>query len=311
MDQQKIDILLCTKVWQPAPWIEGLYKSHLVNKIHIWPTEADLSNVQALFVWKPLDQGVVEKLPNLKWVSSLGAGVDHLVNDPQIPEHISITRIVDPFLTRDMTNYCLMTVMMHQRSMDQHAHNQKAAIWDRLPYHNLKVGLLGLGELGGHCATSLSSLGFEVSGYSRTQKNIEGVSCYSGDQLTEFLQPLDVLINLLPVTPKTEGILDTSFFSKMKKGAYLINVARGNHLIEEDLISALESGQLSGAQLDVFREEPLPTDHPYWSHPKIKITPHVASVTSPYSAIKLLLKNTERLIAGEELLHQINRKVGY
>ncbi|NVK86430.1 MAG: hypothetical protein HWE21_19025, partial [Cytophagia bacterium] len=115
MDKQKIDILFCTKVWNPQLWVEGLSNSPLVNKIHVWPTDEDLSDVEALFVWKPMDEGVVDRLPKLKWVSSLGAGVDHLVTDPQIPANIPITRIVDPCLTRDMTNYCIMGVMMHQR----------------------------------------------------------------------------------------------------------------------------------------------------------------------------------------------------
>lgn len=311
MDQQKVDILICTKAWQPEPWVKGLSESQLINKIHIWPTKEDLTNVQVLFVWKPLDEAVVERLPNLKWVSSLGAGVDHLVNDPQIPNHLPITRIVDPFLTRDMTNYCIMGVMMHQRSMDLHQSNQANAHWGRLPYTNLKVGVLGLGELGGHCAITLSSLGFEVSGFSRTPKQIEGLQCFSGKALKEFLAPLDVLINLLPVTPHTDSLLNKDFFNQMNQGTYLINVARGNHLVEDDLISALDEGQLSGALLDVFRQEPLPEDHPFWTHPKIKITPHLASVTTPASAIQLLLKNTQRLIRGEELLHQVDRENGY
>lgn len=311
MDKQKIDILLCTKVWQPEPWIEGLSNSELVNKVHVWPTDEDLSEVEALFVWKPLDPGVVERLPNLKWVSSLGAGVDHLVNDKQIPAHIPITRIVDPYLTRDMTNYCIMGVMMQQRSIDEHRLNQESSTWNRLPYSNLKVGILGLGELGAHCASTLAGLGFEVSGFSRTPKEIENVSCYSGDQLSSFLSPIDILINLLPVTPQTESILNENVFTQMKKGAYLINVARGNHLVEEDLIKVLDSGHLSGALLDVFREEPLPKTHPFWKHTKIKITPHVASVTSPDSALQLLQKNIARLTKGEELLHQVDRGAGY
>lgn len=311
MDQQKIDILLCTKVWNPEPWVQGLSKSPLVRKVHVWPTEEDLSAVKALFVWKPMNEGVVENLPNLEWVSSLGAGVDHLVNDSQIPKDIPITRIVDPFLTRDMTNYCIMGVMMYQRSIDQHRQNQSNAHWDRIPYQNLKVGVLGLGELGAHCATTLASLGFEMSGFSRTPKQLDNVACYSGDNMEDFLAPLDVLINLLPVTPQTESILNSELFGQMKKGAYVINVARGNHLVEEDLIKALGSDQLSGALLDVFREEPLPKVHPFWNHPKIKITPHVASVTSPDSAISLLQNQIERLTKGHELLHLVDRSAGY
>lgn len=311
MVQHKLDILLCVKAWQLEPWVEGLSQSPLVNKVHIWPTKEDLSNVDALLVWKPLDEGVVAKLPKLKWVSSLGAGVDHLVGDPQIPDHIPVTRIVDPFLARDMTNYCIMGVMLCQRSMDQHRRNQANAHWNRLPYSNLNVGVLGLGELGRHCATTLAGLGFNVSGFSRTPKQIENVQCYSGDDLPYFLSHPDILINLLPVTPQTESILDHRFFQLINDGAYIINVARGNHLVEEDLIPALDSGKISGALLDVFRQEPLPQDHPFWHHPKITITPHVASVTTPESAIQLLLTNASRLIEGKELLYEVDRRAGY
>lgn len=311
MDKQKIDILIATKAWKPEPWVEGLKNCEFVNKVHVWPTEEDLSNVKALFVWKPLDSGVVEKLPNLKWVSSLGAGVDHLVGDEQIPSNLPITRIVDPFLTRDMTNYCIMGIMMHQRSFFKHQQNQKDKVWDRIPYQNLKVGVMGLGALGGHLAEHLVALGFEVSGFSRTQKSIEGVKCYAQADFDSFLSEPDVIVNLLPVTPQTESILDKATLLKMKQGAYLINVARGNHLVENDLLDVLDQNHLSGALLDVFREEPLPQDHTFWSNDKITITPHVASVTTPDSALKLLKTNIERLIASEELLHQVDRTAGY
>ena len=311
MDQQKIEILIATKVWEPKPWVDGLSQFDTVAEVHVWPTEADLSNVEALFVWKPLDAGVVENLPNLKWVSSLGAGVDHLVGDEQIPASIPMTRIVDPYLTRDMTNYVVMAVMMHQRSMLKHLENQKKQHWNRIPYQHLKVGVLGLGELGGHCATHLAKLGFETSGFSRTPKTLDGVQTFSEGNMSTFLKDLDILVNLLPVTSQTESILDQSFFDQMKDGSFLINVARGNHLVETDLIQVLDSGKLSGAMLDVFREEPLPQDNPLWQHPKVIMTPHVASVTSPESALKLLGKNIDQLITGRELMHQVDRKAGY
>lgn len=311
MDKQKIDVLIATKVWNPQPWIEGLSQLDTVNKVHVWPTQDDLTNVEALFVWKPLDAHVLNQLPNLKWISSLGAGVDHLVTDEQIPEHLPITRIVDPYLTRDMTNYVIMAIMMHQRSMLSLIKNQQEAQWDRIPYNDLKVGVLGLGELGGHCAQHLAQLGFETLGFSRTPKKISGVETFSGDQMANFLEHLDVLVNLLPVTPTTESILNARLFEQMKKGAYLINVARGNHLVEEDLLKALDKGQLSGATLDVFREEPLPQDNPLWQHPKVMITPHVASVTTPASALELLRTNINKLLEGQELLHLVDRSAGY
>ena len=311
MDQQKIDILIATKVWNPKEWVERLNQFDTVGQVHVWPTEANLTHVRALFVWKPLDADVLKRLPNLEWVSSLGAGVDHLVEDQQIPSHLPITRIVDPYLTRDMTNYVIMGLMMYQRSMLEHLANQKQSHWDRLPYRNLEVGVIGLGELGTHCASHLAELGFITSGYSRRPKRIESVQCYAEGQLEEFLGTIDVLVNLLPVTPKTESILNANLFSQMKDGAYLINVARGNHLVEEDLMKALDEKKLSGALLDVFREEPLPIDHPLWQHPKVIITPHVASVSAPESVMELLKQNIDRLIRGEELLHPIDRKAGY
>lgn len=311
MDKQKIEILIATKIWDPQPWLEGLSQFETVSKVHLWPTNEDLRNVKALFVWKPLDKGVINRLPKLKWISSLGAGVDHLVADTQIPAEIPITRIVDPFLTRDMTNYVIMSVMMYQRSMLDHLQNQRDKHWDRIPYSAIKVGVLGLGELGAHCARHLSMLGFDTFGFSRTAKNIEGVSTFSGTNRSAFLKKLDVLVNLLPVTPQTDSILNAELFDQMKDGSYLINVARGNHLVEHDLMNALDSGKLSGATLDVFRQEPLPEANPLWEHPKVLITPHVASVTTPASAMQLLAKNIERLGMGEDLLHQVNREAGY
>ena len=307
----KIEILIATKVWNAKPWVEGLSTSEHISKIHVWPTEADLSHVEALFVWKPLDEGVIQKLPNLKWISSLGAGVDHLVGDAQIPEYIPITRIVDPFLTRDMSNYVAMGVLMHQRSIQAHESNQARHHWDRIPYKNLKVGIMGLGELGLHCAKLLHQMGFEVYGWSRTKKIIEDIITYSTEQIDQFLENADVLVNLLPVTPKTENIINNRLLAQLPEGAYLINVARGNHLIEQDLIDALDRDHLSGALLDVFREEPLPEESPLWNHPKVTITPHVASVTSPGSAISLLLENIQRLQNEQPLLYAIDRYVGY
>lgn len=311
MDQQKVDILISSSVWDPKPWVEGLSKSPLVGNIHVWPTKADLSNVEVLFVWKPLDSGVIDLLPNLRWISSLGAGVDHLMTDPQIPTTVPITRIVDPFLAQDMTNYVIMGVMMYQRSMLKHLENQKFKNWDRITYQPLKVGVMGLGALGGHLSKKLVDLGFEVHGFSRTIKSLEHVECHDNSRLDEFLANSEVLVNLLPVTPSTTDILNSGLLSKLPKGSYLINVARGNHLVESDLLDALDSGHLSGALLDVFKEEPLPVENPLWVHPKITITPHVASVTTPSSAIDLLLENLKNLKEGKELLHTVELARGY
>ena len=311
MDQQKIEILISSSIWDAKPWVEGLSQSGLVRKVHVWPTNEPLNHVEGLFVWKPLPNGVVSRLPNLKWISSLGAGVDHLVNDPQIPRHIPITRIVDPMLTRDMTNYVIMGIMMYQRSMEQHRLNQQHRVWKRLTYKPLRIGVMGLGALGGHLAKHLVALGFEVYGFSRTIRQIAGVTSFSHDGLDEFLANAEVLVNLLPMTPHTSGILNAKLFDKLPDHAYLVNVARGNHLKAKDLLASLDSGKLSGALLDVFSEEPLPAESPLWVHPKIIITPHVASVTTPESAINLLLENLKRLASCQPLLHQVDIDAGY
>ncbi|MFT6873361.1 MAG: glyoxylate/hydroxypyruvate reductase A [Roseivirga sp.] len=311
MDQQKVDILISSSVWDSKPWVEGLSKSDLVGEVHVWPTKADLTNVEVLFVWKPLAEGVIDLLPNLKWISSLGAGVDHLMIDAQIPSDLPITRIVDPFLARDMTNYVVMGLMMHQRSMLSHLENQKSNTWERITYQSLKVGVMGLGALGGHLTEKLVGLGFEVCGFSRTLKVIDRVTCFDASGIKDFLGQAEVLVNLLPVTPQTTDILNKEVFEGLPKGAYLINVARGNHLVEQDLIDSLDQGHLSGALLDVFRVEPLPSDSALWRHPKVIITPHVASVTTPKSAIELLLNNLARLKTGEDLLHTVNINQGY
>ena len=298
---KQLDILISPGNWNPEPWVEGLTASPLVRQMHVWPTEADLSTVEMLLVWKPLPEGVISRLPSLKLLSSMGAGVDHLLGDPQIPQSLPVMRIVDQYLAIDMTNYVMMSLLIYQRNYHQLRANQEKNLWDRLPYHQLKVGVLGLGALGGHLAEQLVRSGFEVYGFSRTAKEIEGVKTYHGDEMDEFLAQPEVLVNLLPLNDHTKGILNYELFSKLNKGTYLINVARGGHLIDDDLLKALDEGLLSGAVLDVFNEEPLPSDHPFWQRKDIIITPHVASVTTPHSAIIQVLENAERFLNGQPL----------
>ena len=306
-----MEILISSGNWPPEEWVQGLSQDKNITKVHAWPCQDNLDAVEVLLVWKPLPDGVIAKLPNLKFISSMGAGVDHLLGDPQIPVNIPVARIVDTRLRLDMCNYVMMAVMMFQRQFNLQKTNQQESQWERITYENKRVGVMGLGELGAHLAITLVNAGFDVSGYSRTAKSIEGVDCYTAEEQDQFLCNLDVLVNLLPVTTHTENILNRSLFSKLKKGCYLINVARGAHLNEQDLIDSLESNQLSGAMLDVFKQEPLPADHPFWTHPKITVTPHVASVTTPSSAMKLVLENCRRLMVKEELLYLVDLKRGY
>jgi glyoxylate/hydroxypyruvate reductase A len=298
---KKLSILISPGNWNPQPWQQGLSESELIDEIHVWPTEANLDKVELLLVWQPLPAGVIDRLPNLKFISSMGAGVDHLLGDDQIPKDLPVMRIVDKYLAIDMTNYVLMSLMIYQRRYHQLIENQKNNKWDRIAYKTTKVGILGLGALGSHLARQLVQSGFEVYGFSRSPKSIEGVKSYAGDDMDEFLQQPEVLVNLLPLNDYTRDILDYGLFSKMQKGAYLINVARGGHMVEADLLKALDDGLLSGATLDVFRKEPLPGAHPFWGRNDIVVTPHVASVTTPDSAINQVLENCQRFINGEAL----------
>ena len=308
---KQIDILISAGVWNPQPWVEGLSESDIVRQVHVWPTEADLSTVALLLVWKPLPAGVIARLPNLKFLSSMGAGVDHLIGDAQIPGDLPVMRIVDKYLTIDMTNYVLMSLMIYQRKYHLLRANQKASHWDRIGYAKTKVGIMGMGELGSHLARQLVQSGFEVYGYSRSQKSIEGVKSYDANGLDEFLSQPEVLVNLLPLNDYTADILNYELFCKMQKGSFLINVARGGHLVEDDLLRALDEGLLTGATLDVFKQEPLPPDHPFWAREDIIITPHVASVTTPHSAIRQVLENCQRFLNDEPLKYLADLKRQY
>lgn len=245
----------------------------------------------------------------------MGAGVDHILRDPELPENIKITRIVDEQLTEDMADFVLVLVLNHLRNINLHHENEQNREWKQEPYRrvsDVKVGILGMGELGRTTGKKLSHYGFAVRGWTRTRRELKNVKLYTGqEELDAFLSKSDILICLLPLTPETENILNQELFKKLPKNAYVINVARGKHLVEEDLIIAIDQGHLSGAALDVFREEPLPAEHLFWAHPKIHVTPHVASVTNPSSVVFQVLENYKRMKNGEDLKNVVNKEKGY
>ena len=225
---------------------------------------------------------------------SLGAGVEQILRDPNIPLEIPIIRLVEPCVASRMSEYVLLSVLRFHRQAFEYQELQKSQHWKPLPLpliNSCTVGILGLGALGLTTAQRLKSIGFPVRCWSRTNKDIKEIECFHGaDQLKRCLSTCQVLVCLLPLTSKTRGILNSETFLAMPKGSYLINVARGQHLVEQDLLDALDSGQLSGACLDVFSSEPLPQDHPFWLHPNITITPHVATQTdSEYWTESILL----------------------
>lgn len=279
-----------------------------------WASPGDIADIEYAFVWAP-EPGALRSFPNLKCIFSIGAGVDHLLKDPDLPDGVPIVRMVEPELTQGMTEYVTMHVLRCHREVPALEQQQRDRVWHELiaPTAPIrKVGLLGFGVLGQDSARVLHALNFDLASWSRTPKQVEGVQSFHGPEgLDPFLARTEILVCLLPLTAETEGILDRSLLAKLPRGAWLINAGRGGHQVEDDILEALDSGQLSGAVLDVFRTEPLPADSPFWSHPKVTLTPHIASVTQQRSAIEQVVANIRRIEGGEAPLNTVDRALGY
>jgi len=249
----------------------------------------------------------------LKAVLSLWAGVEKIQNNPTL--QVPLARMVDPGMSAGMAEYVLGHVMRHHLGMDADILNRTGP-WQNRPAPPLAkdrpVGILGLGALGSAAAQRLSAQGFPVSGWARTQKNLPGIACHSGaDGLQDVLERAQILVLLLPLTGETENILNAETLAMLPRGAVVINPGRGPLIDDEALLDALDSGQLSHATLDVFRTEPLPDDHPFWEHPRVTVTPHIASETRPQTAAQTIAENIRRGEAGEPFLHLVDRQRGY
>lgn len=279
--------------------------------VRVWPETGDEKEIQFAVTWNHTP-GALNSLNHLKAVSSFGAGVDHLLRDPQLPP-VPVTRIIYDDLAGEIAEFVTAVILNHKRNLFHHFQEQKAGRWSPLAGKSKNsAGILGLGALGKTAARRLADAGFDVFGWSRTPRAIPGVACYSGETgLDKLLPHAHFLVCMLPLTPKTAGILNARVFERLPGGACLINVGRGQHLVESDFLAALDSGRLGGACLDVFDQEPLPAGHPYWGHPKIFITPHIAGMTDPDSAALQIADNYRRLMKGLPLINRINRQAGY
>jgi len=272
----------------------------------------NFDEVEFAVVWNH-PEGVLLNYPNLKAISSYGHGVDGLLADRKLPEGVPLVRLTDETMAKWMSEYLLAVVLLQRRQLIRHAENSDFIEWgisSRFPGNQLSI--LGLGYLGQAAAKVFLKMGFDVSGWSRTLKKVEGVNSFSGNSgLIEMFKNTDYLVNLLPLTTKTTDLLNRETLSKLKRGAYLINVGRGKTLVEGDLISLLDEGKLSGACLDVFRKEPLAEEHPFRKHKKILITPHNSSSTPPDSVAPQILENYRRAVSGRQLLNLIDLAHGY
>ena len=272
------------------------------------------SDVDIAVVWRP-PGGWLASLPNLKLTVSIGAGIDHIAEDPQYPSHIPVLKTVGPDMVQRMREYVVLHVLRLHRLLPLLQEYQSQVIWKQ-PITPIapqrQVGIMGMGSMGKVAARSLAELGFDVRCWSRSTKDIPGVKSYAGDeQMQNFLSGTEILVCLLPLTETTKGILNGTLFASLPKGACLINAARGQHLMEQDLLDALADGQISQATLDVFTTEPLPQDHEFWLHPKVLVTPHVASLIDPVSGGKIIAENIKRYTRGEMLEGMTDVNKGY
>ena len=282
-------------------------------------SEADKNDVRYALVWKQRP-GSLMNLPKLEVIFSLGAGVDHVFHDTQIPD-VPIVRIVSPDLTMRMSEYVVWQVLDHHRLGLRYREQQKQRVWHedrRQPAaHEVNVGILGLGVLGRDAAQKLRTLGFRVSGWSRRLQTIEGVTTHYGkDGLKDFLKDVDILVCLLPLTPDTKNILSMNIFAQLKPegplGApVLINAGRGGLQNEADILAALDRGMLSAVTLDVFNKEPLPKDSPLWTHPQVIVTPHAAASSSPQALVPEIVAQIESYERGEPLKNIVDKAAQY
>jgi glyoxylate/hydroxypyruvate reductase A len=298
---------------QSASWARYFEAEAPDIAFRVWPDAGDLAEVEYLIAWRWPPE-FLKSLPNLKVLLSVSAGVDHL-DVSTVPAHVQIARMIEPGMQDAMAEYVAMAVLALHRDLPHYLLSQAERRWAPLPLRpagERSVGVMGLGVLGRAALARLAPFGFRLSGWSRSAKTIAGVTCYAGDVgLSPFLAGCDILICLLPLTEATRGILGQPLFDALPRGASVINVGRGGHLDEAALLAALDGGQLSSAILDVCDPEPPRPDDRLWRHPKILLTPHIASMALASTAAPILLRNILRHRKGEPLLGRVDRTLGY
>jgi glyoxylate/hydroxypyruvate reductase len=301
-------------------WADGFAAALPNHKVVTRADAYDPAEIDYIFIWKPKPDAFAG-LYNLKAILSLGAGVDALLRNPSLPDGVPISRFMDDDLTRRMSDYVLAQVTMHQRLFTRFKRDQQAKVWKQLypaPAWDTAVGVMGLGSLGADVIRHLKVFGYKLRGWSRTEKQIDGVETFAGaEQLDAFLAGTDILVNLLPLTAETQGILNTDTFAKLKRGGIdgtgpvVINAGRGGHQREADLVKALTDGTLGAASLDVFEVEPLPQDSPLWDLDNCYITPHIAAASSERTGVAYFSKAIIDFEAGRPLPSVVDRTRGY
>lgn len=314
----KPSILIAATGWDQEAWAAPIVDAEPNRGIQFWPEVVDPDNVGYAVVWRPAD-GLFTRLPNLRAIFSMGAGVDHLIFRNDLPD-VPIVRMVDPDLTSRMTEWVTLQVLTHFRQQAAYARQQKERRWHELRQPaagELRVGIMGLGVLGSDAASVLVRLGFQVAGWSRRPSNVAGVQSFHGqDQLNAFLGRTDILVSLLPLTPETRGILAMPLFRKLARDGklgspVLINAGRGALHVEMDIIEALDAGVLGAASLDVFETEPLAVSSPLWDRRDVFITPHCAAWSAPETLARHILKDIAAFEGGAPLPNVVDRAAFY
>ncbi|HEX4325739.1 MAG TPA: glyoxylate/hydroxypyruvate reductase A [Burkholderiales bacterium] len=278
----------------------------------LWPQGNDAAHDVAV-CWKP-PPGFFRGR-RFRAIFNMGAGVDALLQDPELPADTPIIRLEDAGMAEQMEEYVAWAALGYLRNMDVYARQQRRAEWTQLdprPRENFCIGIMGLGLLGERVARYLRAMGFPVRGWNRSERSIEDVTCHAGDAgLSEFLAGTQMLVCMLPLTPATQGVLNRALFAQLPRGAYLVSIGRGLHLVEKDLLDALDSGQLAGALLDVMPQEPLPAEHAFWRHPLVTVTPHISAQTLIEASMHQIAEKIGAFMRGEAVSGVIDRNKGY
>jgi glyoxylate/hydroxypyruvate reductase A len=314
-----VSLLFAAPGWHEGPWLKR-FAALLPGRAIVTPqTLVDRVAVRYAIVWAH-PRGLLAELPKLEAIFSLGAGVDHILSDPRLPD-VPIARIVDPDLTARMSEWVVLHCLMHLRQARRYQRQQRERIWDddhdQPAAADVRVGVLGLGELGRDAAQKLAALGFQVAAWSASAKTAPGIACFDGPAgLEAMLARTDILVSLLPLTSATRGLLSARLFAKLARdgrlgGPILLNAGRGGLQVEADIVAALDSGVLKGASLDVFETEPLPRESRLWTHPAIFVTPHNSAISHPDSVACAIAEQIQAHERGEPLSHVVDRGRGY
>ncbi|MES2258664.1 MAG: glyoxylate/hydroxypyruvate reductase A [Pseudomonadota bacterium] len=308
-------ILLYRADGKTEPWIKDFAKHLPEAEVEVWREGEKSLPCDYAVVWSP-PEAMLGALSEVKAIFLTGAGADAILKfDHALSRDIPIVRLGDAGMGVQMAEYVVHAVLRYFRRFDEYEAQARAGQWQPLPEHrreDFAIGVLGMGVLGMRVLGALQEYGFPLRGWSRTEKSVPGVQCYTGaDGLDTFLRGARVVVCMLPLTPETNNILNRSNMSKLPQGAYLINVARGAHLAEPDLLTLVKSGHIAAATLDVFRNEPLPMQHPFWQEPRITITPHISALTLRRESVQQIADKMRQLEAGLPISDVINRHHGY